>query len=402
MTTTAMTTTAAAPPSTATGPTLRSGARTARGPVLVVLALVVASVVVGVLSLRPTGELDPDAYDPAGSRAVAELLRAGGVPVDKVGTVAQVLAGDGPGTLVVLPAPQALAQVELEQLGGVEGYLLVVEPDDASLEALDLPVEVAGLVDVDARRPACDFPPAARAGSADVGGSTYDPEGTQAIGCYGVRGDASLLVLPEERAVVLGTGTPLTNDRLDDEGNAALVLGILGAAEQVLWLVPDPGREVPSGEQRPLSELMPSWLLVGLLQLAVAVVLLALWRARRLGRVIEEPLPVVVRAAEAVEGRGRLYRAAGARGPAAEALRSGVRERAAARLGLPPNDRLALVGGAASRAGRDPAEVDGLLYGAPPSDDAALVRLADALRTLERELTRPPQDPPPGRGADRP
>jgi hypothetical protein len=198
---------------------------------------------------------------------------------------------------------------------------------------------VAGLVDVDARRPACDFPPAARAGSADVGGSTYDPEGTQAIGCYGVRGDASLLVLPEERAVVLGTGTPLTNDRLDDEGNAALVLGILGGAEQVLWLVPDPGREVPSGEQRPLSELMPSWLLVGLLQLAVAVVLLALWRARRLGRVVEEPLPVVVRAAEAVEGRGRLYRAAGARGPAAEALRSGVRERAAARLGLPPNDR---------------------------------------------------------------
>ena len=391
----------ASPPSTATGPTLRSGARTARGPVLVVLALVAASVVVGVLSLRPTGSLDPEAYDPAGSRAVAELLREGGVPVEKVGTVEQVLADDGAGTLVVLPAPQGLAAAELEQLADVEGTLLVVGPDDASLEALELPVEVAGEVDVDGRRPACDFPPAGRAGEADLGGSTYDPDGVEAVGCYGVRGDASLLVLPEERVLVLGTGAPLTNDRLDDRGNAALALGMLGGAEQVLWLVPDTGRDVPSGEQRPLSELMPSWLLLGLLQLAVAVVLLALWRARRLGRVVEEPLPVVVRAAEAVEGRGRLYRAAGARGPAAEALRSGVRERAAARLGLPPNDRSALVSGAAARAGRDPAEVDGLLYGAPPSDDAALVHLAGALRTLERELSRPPQNRPSERGADR-
>ena len=36
----------------------------------------------------------------------------------------------------------------------------------------------------------------------------------------------------------------------------------------------------------------------------------------------------------------------------------------------------------------DPAAVDGLLYGAAPADDDALVRLADDLRTLERTLTQ--------------
>jgi hypothetical protein len=404
---------------TATGPTLRTGARSARGPVLVVVALVIASAVVGLLSLRPSGTLDPDAYDPAGSRAVAELLRAGGVDVEKVGTVDEVRRRAGESSLTVLPAPQGLAVAELEELAGLPGALLVVAPSDDDLEALGLPAEVAGSVEVDGRRPSCDFAPAVRAGDADLGGTTYEPVGAGgALGCYGARGDASLLVLPEQRAVLLGTGTPLTNDRLDERGNAALALGLLGEASRVSWLVPEPGRAVPDGEQRPLSSLLPDALRFGVAQVVVAVVLLALWRGRRLGRVVTEPLPVVVRAAEAVEGRGRLYRAAGARGPAAEALRAGVRERGAARLGLPPADRPGLVARAAVRTGRDPAELDALLYGSPPADDAALVRLADGLSGLERELTGPARDRPapepatsgsptseprtPERGADRP
>ena len=66
------------------------------------------------------------------------------------------------------------------------------------------------------------------------------------------------------------------------------------------------------------------------------MLLLALWRARRLGPVVAEPLPVVVRAAETVEGRARLYRRGGARGQAA---RGAARRRPVAgsgrALGLP-------------------------------------------------------------------
>ncbi len=150
--------------------------------------------------------------------------------------------------------------------------------------------------------------------------------------------------------------------------------------------MPAPGREVEDGGQTPLSELLPDWVRPGALQLLVAAAVLALWRARRLGRVVPEPLPVVVRSAEAVEGRARLYRASGARDRAAEALRSAARARLVRRLGLPPGvDRPALVAALVERTGRPAPDVDGLLHGPPPPDDAALVGLADALDVLARQ-----------------
>jgi len=383
-------------PSTATGPTLRSSVRRGRGPVLVAVAVALAGAVVGLLSLVPTGGyLDPDGYDPSGSRAVVELLRDGGVEVERVELVDEALTADAPGTTLVVPRPEALTVAELEQLAGRQGRLVVVSPSDVDLEALDLPAEVDGTAPVDPRDTGCVFEPAQRAGPVELGGTLYRSAAEGAVGCYPHRGRASLLVLPEQRVVVLGAGRLLTNDRLDDEGNAALALGLLGSGDRVAWLVPDPTREIPPGERRPLTSLLPESLVLGVVQLGVALVVLALWRARRLGRVVEEPLPVVVRAAEAVEGRGRLYRAAGARDTAAEALRAGVRARLSRRLGLPAGeDRAALVAGAAARTGRDPGPVDGLLYGAPPADDAGLVRLADALRALERAVTDPAVSPP--------
>jgi hypothetical protein len=50
-------------------------------------------------------------------------------------------------------------------------------------------------------------------------------------------------------------------------------------------------------------------------------------------------------------------------------------------------ERSAVVQVVAERTGSDPAAVDALLYGGPPADDAALVRLASDLRTLETTLT---------------
>jgi len=382
---------AAPPASTATGPTLRSAGRSARGPLLLVVALVVAGTLLGVLSVTtPGGRLDPDSYAPSGARAIAELLRAEGVPVDRVETVEAVLAEDRAGQLLVVPVPQALAASELERLAGSGARLLVVAADDADLESLDLYAEARTSVDVEPRRPACDLPGATTAGDVELGGTTYRAtEGTAAVGCYAAGGEATLLQLPEQRATLLGAGELLTNDRLDEGGNAALALGLLGDADRVLWLVPRPGRAVADGDQRPLSDFIADGVQVGALQLLVVLGVVALWRARRLGRVVEEPLPVVVRASESVEGRGRLYRAAGAREQAAASLRAATRDRLARRVGAGlATDRTSLVAMVAGRTGVDPAVVDALLYGAAPHDDGALVRLDDALRSLESTLTR--------------
>lgn len=380
---------------TATGPTLSSTMRSARGPVLVVLGLVLAGLLVA--ALRTTGDsarLDPASYAPSGSRAVAELLRDRGTEVLRVETVDEALAQDGPGRVLLVPEPLALSPGELEQLAGTGSRLVVISPDDEDLEALGLEAEVRDVVDVEQRRAACDLPVAERAGDVDLGGPTYrGTSGERVVGCYAAGGEATLLALPG--AVVLGDGIFLTNDRLDDRGNAALALGLLGlqdddsAVTGVAWLLPRPGRAVADSGQRSLTELIADGVLAGAAWLLVVVAVLALWRARRLGRVVEEPLPVVVRASEAVEGRGRLYRAAGARDAAAEALRAATRERLVRRVGATPGtSRPGVVALVAERTGAEPAEVDGLLYGPGPVDDDALVRLADALRALEKTLTQ--------------
>ena len=375
---------------TSTGPTVRSTARSLRGPLLVLAALVAVGTVLGVLAVGgPSGELDPDAYTPSGSRAVAEVLRDAGVAVRRLDTVDAVEAADARDVTLVVPLPGALAPTELERLGRLTAGKVVVGADDDQLEQLGLPAEVEDAVPVEQRRAACELPVAVRAGDVDLGGATYRATGdAPADGCYAVGGDATLLRLPEQGAVLLGDGTPFTNDRLDDRGNAALSLGLLGGRPGgVLWLVPRPGRAV-AGE-RSLRDLLPDGVLLGALQLLVAAGVLALWRARRLGRVVEEPLPVVVRAAEAVEGRSRLYRAAGARGSAADALRAATRERLARRVAASTApERSVLVPLVADRTG-DPAEVvDALLYGGSPTDDAALVRLADDLHALETTVSR--------------
>ena len=127
----------------------------------------------------------------------------------------------------------------------------------------------------------------------------------------------------------------------------------------------------------------------------VAVALLMAWRARRLGRVVPEPLPVVVRASETVEGLGRLYRAAHARPRAAEALRTAVRGHLAPLLGVGggaaagvEDDRPAMVAAVCARTGRSAPYVTALLYGAEPGDDPSLVALADQLDALEVEVRR--------------
>ena len=67
------------------------------------------------------------------------------------------------------------------------------------------------------------------------------------------------------------------------------------------------------------------------------MLLVALWKGRRIGPLVAERLPVVVRASETVEGRGRLYRSRRARDRAADALRTATLQRLLPRLGLGAN-----------------------------------------------------------------
>ena len=380
-----------APLRTATGPTTRSVWRSSRSGVAIGVLLVSALTLLAVVAgTGKAGALDPDAFDPAGAHAAAQLLRDQGVDVVRTTDLPSTAAAATERSTVFLPQPALLSNAELQQAAVLPGALVVAGAGPRTLEDLDVGTSAATTADARVVSPGCSLPAVARAGRARVGGFTYrpGPGDDDAVGCYRVDGSPTVLSLPNQHLLLLGSADLLTNDHLDEDGNAALALGLLGTGDRVVWLMPAAGRAA-FGDKPVASpdDLLPDWVRHGRLALLLAVVVLALWRARRLGRVVPEPLPVVVRAAETVEGRGRLYRVARARDTAAESLRAGARDRLSHRVhgGSSPTPA-ELVLAVADRSSLTPPEVDALLYGRAPSDDAALVRLADQLDALIKEV----------------
>ena len=350
------------------------------GAVFVVIA-VVQAIVAGGISVD---YMDPEGTTPDGARALATLLRDHGVEVRVVET-----PSGSPATTVFVPSPalaRAMRQSALSD-AAASAELVVAEPDEFALEAMRIDAGNADRVGERVLDPGCAHPDAVAAGAVRMGGYTFGaPE--DAVACYAAEGEASFVELTRDgrRVTLLGTASFMTNHHLDDDGNAALALRVLTRQPRLEWVYPRVSDAPLEGPQS-LLDLLPHRLVVAVAEVCVAVLLLALWRMRRLGPVVVEPLPVVVRAAEAVEGRARLYEAAHARDQAANALRAGLRDRLVRALGLTPDaDMPAVVGAVTARSKLDPVAVTDLLYGPPPADDAALVRLADDLDRLDNEV----------------
>jgi hypothetical protein len=389
---------AGAAPSTVSGPSTPALWRRYRLVLLVVLLVLLVAVVMGVaLSRGAQARLDPRSVDAEGGRALATLLADRGVRVDRITDPTMLAAGLGSTTAVLVPILGLLDANAARALGETSrGSVVLVNPPGDLLDAVTADIRSSSIVSIRVRSARCDEAAAVAAGDVLIGGRTYESDvGTL---CYGGDGDAAPMVVGTTRGgarlVVLGTGAMLTNDRLDEDGNAALGLNLLGgdgSANELRWLVPAPGT-ASDGESA--SSILPDWVLPAALQLLLAGLLVALWRGRRLGPPVVEPLPVVVRAAEAVEGRSRLYRRAQARDRAAEALRSGALARMVPRLGIDSSgrgepSREAVVAAVTSRSGRSDAAVHAVLFGPAPTDDAGLVALADSLDSTVRDTLDP-------------
>jgi hypothetical protein len=191
--------------------------------------------------------------------------------------------------------------------------------------------------------------------------------------------------------VVLGAPDVLYNSRLDKQGNASLALQLLGSRPELVWYLPSlsDDQAATETERRGFFDLIPSGWRWATVQLAIAAVLAALWRARRLGPLVSERLPVVIRASETVEGRARLYRRANARDRAASALRTATRSRLAPLVGVSPTQAHApetLVPALSTHLRSPVQDLHLVLFGPAPSNDAALIALADQLDALESEV----------------
>lgn len=381
------------PPAAETG-TAASTGRRLRGIALVVIIVVAAAVVP--LLLSPSGDTggryaDPADTSPVGARALAEVLADHGVAVERVTGVSAALAAAGSDGLLVVTEASEVSEADARRLAASPADRLIVgrAPHLSILAAGVTPEKRA--VRVRSRDPRCGLRAAVLAGSARLGGMSFTgPAGS--TGCYPAGGRPTLVryVLGGRTVTVTGDGGFLTNLRLAEDGNAALALNLAGAKRRVIWLVAPDAGEVGGSDAtraRSLGDLVPDRVGWAVLQLVIAVGLAAVWRGRRLGPVVAERLPVIVRASETVEGRGRLYRARRARDRAALALRAAATGRIVPRLGLPaaaPPDEVAAA--VAVRTGEDLNHVRATLYGPAPADDAGLVALAEDLDRLERQV----------------
>ncbi|MFE0028166.1 DUF4350 domain-containing protein [Amycolatopsis sp. NPDC059021] len=377
--------------STSVSPDLRRIWRGARVPLALLLLVFVTGLVL-LLSRgdQTTGALEPGSYQPEGSRALAKLLGSERVDVRAVHTLADASGALENATLLVTQ-PDLVPPGELAELRKRSAHVVLVAPGPEVLKGLLPGVQAIGDGEVRTLAPACTVGAAVAAGDATMGGIRYHATDPGARLCYRDGGGAALVQVGDGHGTVtvLGTPAPLTNDRIADQGNAALAMRLLGQHPRVVWYLPSADDPALAGGKKSITDLIPAGWRFGALQAGIAVVLLALWRARRLGPVVTEPLPVVVRAAEAAEGRARLYRRGRAAGHAAETLREASRSRLRSVLGLPPDaGPAAVVETVSARSGRSGAEVGAVLYGPPPADDPALVRLADELDKLESEVER--------------
>ncbi|MEP6815558.1 MAG: DUF4350 domain-containing protein [Marmoricola sp.] len=359
-----------------------------RTPVLITLGVLVLLVAVAWFqrdTARFSGPLDPRNPKQDGAQAVARVLDDHGVDVRVVRTQASYLDQhlDG-GTTVVVTNPQDLGSASLTALrhhATGAGALVLVGPSRSVLEAFDITPGTIPGGDVPAH---CAVPFASGLTlRVPASGGVLGP------GCFDGNGVVLLSQPQRDPRVWLFTASEVfSNVGVLDGDNAALALRLLGQHPKVIWYVAD-AADTTASDAVTISSLLPGWLYPSLWVSGLSVLAFLLWRARRLGPLVREPLPVVIRAAESTESRGRLYRKTRDRDHSAAILRQATRRRLADQLAVrvdgPVHD---LAVGVAGRSGRDLDDVHRLLVDTSVPNDSALAELGRQLLRLESEVPR--------------
>lgn len=351
-----------------------------------VVICAVAAIATYLTAPRRGGRLDPAATGPEGGHALVALLSDRGVTVVVANNVDEAVNAARPGSLLLFGQTQRVTTAPLlQRLADASGDLLLVEPTSRARAALSPGIRSAGTGSAD-DSPNCALHEANQAGPVDFGPSnTFRTVGEAAIAsCYGgalVRYQAG-----GRRVTVVGSTEFMTNGGLLRAGNAALAMNLAGGHSRLVWFAPQ-HIEGESSAKAKIFDLIPANVTWMITQLWLTVVLAAMWKGRRIGPLVAEDLPVVVRASETAEGRGRLYRSRRARDRAAQALRTATLHRLLPRLGLGADAQpSAVLQAMAGQRGFDPEVLWHIFFGPPPSTDDDLVQLTRALDDVERQV----------------
>jgi len=377
--------------------------------VLVLVAVLVVAVVLLALvapSTRNDGPpLDPTSTGATGTRAAVELAGRLGADVE----VTSELPGDDVDVAIAFEdiidddlTPRLMAWI-------AEGHTFVMaDPASELAPVADLADSDLFTESVRVDRGACDAREPLGLTELDRLESygpvfRYDVP-VDAAACFGNADGAVVVVEAVGRGRLVSVGTPwvFTNEALDQADNAGLFAALAVPEEGTrlaVLTVGDGGDDLQPVEGD--GPVLPTGVSLALLQLVVAFVVYALYRARRLGRPVPEDPPVLVAGSELTRAVGGLLEHAGARDRAGRSLRRAARRRLEAAYGLAAGtDPRAVAATTAARSGLDPERLERALVDGPVADDEALAGLGRELDALVEAALRPPtpsDDPtPPG------
>jgi hypothetical protein len=358
-----------------------------RTALLIALGVLVLLVVVSWLQRSTaefSGPLDPRNPKHDGAQAVARVLDDHGVDVsvvrDQASYLRQVADRD---TTVVVTNPQDLGGRSLDELrrhAANAGSIVLVGPSEPVFRAFAI---TPGTVPAGAV--------AAHCGVSFADGLTLEvPTSTAVVGagCFDAEGAVLLKQAEQDQRVWLFTAPDVFRNYAVLHGdNAAFALRLLGQHPKLIWYVAD-ARDTTASDAVTISSLLPDWLYPSLWVVALSLLAFLLLRSRRLGPLVHEPLPVVIRAAESTESRGRLYRKTRDRDHAAAILRQATRRRLADQLAVPVDAPVPDLVVAVAGSSRDLDDVRRLLTDVSVPNDSALADLGRQLLRLESEVRK--------------
>jgi hypothetical protein len=393
--------------------------------VVIVLVVVVAMTVIGLLGITvltgvngapgPGVSYDPDNPQPTGSRALVRIMDDHGADVRQARGLEEFTDAPRPDTdtTVVVSSTSSLnpgtTQQFRQRVDGAHRVILIA-PDNAVLAALGLSVTSvfgAGPATVVAgcRTPGID--PADVVTFSSFGFAADSPAATS---CFTADAASNVVVVPaaaDRPEYVIISGEMLTNEQLAAHDNAGVAVRLFASSGDILWYIPLFTDEIATEEESDIPAAVGPLILLAVF----GVLALMLWRGRRFGALVTEPLPAVVKAIETTRARGRMYHRAGADSRAAAALRIHTLSSLASYLGLPfdaaratdtmsqPNWEStdahtelvdpavqAIVVTVVGATGRSLDQVRALLAGPLPTDAAGLVHFTAELTTLEKEV----------------
>lgn len=344
--------------------------------IVALLSLVVAAAYATASRRNDGPPLDPSSTSPDGTKGLVQLI-------DRLGGSLEVADGvPGSEVDVALVLDDRLPREQAEDLEAWtrSGGLLVVA-DPGSLLTPAVGGAVFDTIDGD-----CAFPLLRDVETLDVGEARTYQSLVGVDGCFDIDGRSFLTVEQFGQGTLISVGGPdLFTNRLLDEADNAVLAGALLAGDGRSAVYVRPG--LAGSGDRSLQDLIDTPVRAALFQLLVAFGVVVLWRARRLGRPVEEPQLVRIEGSELTRAVGRLLETNRHPARAAADLRDRARRDLSGPLGLPLDATSDAVVDTIERRTTLTADEARRAVVDPVPDDTMLVDVAQLLTRIREEIS---------------